>query len=148
MASVTLFSVIRPAHPIRIEDESGEVAWQASVSPYGEMRVAPESSIEFNLRLPVHYYDQETGLHYNRFRYYDPRLGATSRVIQSEPRARWNVYAYPANPLTRVDVRGLSCENHLAGHNPIANDCADNEGTPVKGRPRAPDRRRWRGAGP
>nr|WP_319937977.1 RHS repeat-associated core domain-containing protein [Sphingomonas sp. S2-65] len=27
------------------------------------------------LRLPGQYCDAETGLHYNRFRYYDPALG-------------------------------------------------------------------------
>lgn len=28
--------------------------------------------VEQNLRLQGQYYDQETGLHYNRFRYFDP----------------------------------------------------------------------------
>ena len=30
-------------------------------------------------RLPGQYYDDETELHYNRFRYYDPVVGTTSR---------------------------------------------------------------------
>ena len=34
-----------------------------------------------NLRFPGQYYDQETGLHYNYFRDYDP---STGRYIQSD----------------------------------------------------------------
>ncbi len=36
----------------------------------------------FNLRFPGQYYDQETGLHYNMARYYNPKIG---RYEQSDP---------------------------------------------------------------
>ena len=38
--------------------------------------------LEIPLRFPGHYYDPETGLHYNRFRYYSPESGATSSRIR------------------------------------------------------------------
>ena len=36
----------------------------------------------FNLRFPGQYFDEETGLHYNYFRDYDPKTG---RYIESDP---------------------------------------------------------------
>jgi RHS repeat-associated protein len=94
--------------PVLVTDSNGSPAWEAALEPYGSAVIQPSSSATLNLRLPGHYFDRITGLHYNRFRYYDPRLG---RYLQSDP---WgvsggvNLHAYPANPLVRVDVRGLA----------------------------------------
>src|SRR5262249_21263475 len=49
----------------------------------------------------------ETGLHYNRFRYFSPELG---RYLQSDPaglEGGINVYGYPTDPLNDVDIDGL-----------------------------------------
>ena len=57
---------------------------------------------------PGQYYDQETGLHYNYFRYYDP---STGRYITSDPiglRGGLNPFSYVnGNPMRYVDLRGL-----------------------------------------
>ncbi|HAU8265712.1 TPA: RHS repeat-associated core domain-containing protein [Kluyvera intermedia] len=58
------------------------------------------------IRLPGQQYDGETGLYYNRYRYYDPLLG---RYITQDPiglECGWNPYMYPLNPVTEVDPRG------------------------------------------
>jgi len=97
--------------PVRVEDDAGDVLWAAEVEPYGAVRIAPGARVELNLRFPGHYFDPETGLHYNRFRYYSPELG---RYLESDPiglAGGDNVYAYPANPLVEVDVLGLSCKD-------------------------------------
>jgi RHS repeat-associated protein len=96
------------ACPILVEDDAGEVLWRAQINVYGHAVVEPKSSVTLNLRWPGHYFDSETGLHYNRHRYYSPELG---RYIQVDPRdleAGPNVYAYPARPLDTVDVDGLA----------------------------------------
>jgi RHS repeat-associated protein len=96
--------------PLLVEDEAGATAWSATLEPYGRARVDSASRIDLPLRFPGHYHDAETGLHYNRHRYYSPELG---RYLQSDPvglAGGFNLYAYPANPLNRVDVQGLMCD--------------------------------------
>jgi len=58
--------------PQIITDENGVVVWEAKYKPFGEADVNPYSNVENNFRLPVKYYDSETGLHYNYHRFYDP----------------------------------------------------------------------------
>ncbi|MGC4095081.1 MAG: RHS repeat-associated core domain-containing protein [Polyangiaceae bacterium] len=102
--------------PLCIEDQDGKVVWWAErVDPYGAIQVAAGATLEYNLRWPGHYFDPETGLHYNRFRYYDPGL---ARYLQSDPigygGSPVNLYAYCANPLVNVDLLGLNgggCES-------------------------------------
>lgn len=51
--------------------------------------------------------DQETGLHYNRYRYYSPYVG---RFISKDPIGLLggnNVYAYAPNPVGWIDPLGL-----------------------------------------
>jgi RHS repeat-associated protein len=93
--------------PLQVEDERGKIVWSAQIDPFGQAQVSAESTLEMPLRFPGHYYDPETGLHYNRFRYYSPELG---RYLQSDPlgiAGGINLYRYPANPLVGVDVDGL-----------------------------------------
>ena len=52
-------------------------------------------------------YDQETGLHYNRFRYYDPDAG---RFISHDPIGLLggdNQFQYAPNPVLWIDLLGL-----------------------------------------
>ncbi len=59
------------------------------------------------IRLPGQQYDEETGLYYNRHRYYDPQQG---RYITQDPiglRGGWNLYQYPFNPVSKIDPLGL-----------------------------------------
>ncbi|SDP31704.1 RHS repeat-associated core domain-containing protein, partial [Pseudomonas cichorii] len=54
------------------------------------------------------YHDHETGLHYNRYRYYDPRVG---RFVSKDPigyAGGLNLYAYAPNPVGWMDPLGLA----------------------------------------
>lgn len=64
------------------------------------------------LEFPGQYLDDETGLHYNFHRYYDP---AVSRYVSPDPlglAAGHNPFSYTRNPLTSADPLGLiDCRN-------------------------------------
>jgi len=114
--------------PVRVEDPSGEAVWEARIEPYGAARVRSGSRVDVPLRFPGHYHDPETGLHDNRFRSYSPELG---RYLQSDPLGipgGLNLYAYPANPLVRVDLKGLTCSSDAPPHPTEEDAPADTEG--------------------
>ncbi len=95
--------------PVSVEDDSGDVEWSATIEAYGRAHIDPRSRIACRLRWPGHYFDEETGLQYNRRRYYAPELG---RYLQSDPadlEGGINLYAYTATPLNEVDLDGQGC---------------------------------------
>ena len=99
--------------PMELTDQRGEIAWSATYQAWGlakEKRT--DSAIRENIRNPLRfqgqYFDTETGLHYNRYRYYDPQVG---RFISKDPigfAGGLNFYAYAPNPVGWVDPFGLA----------------------------------------
>ena len=59
------------------------------------------------LRFQGQYADEETGLHYNRFRYYDPRVGRFTTQDPISLAGGINLYQYAPNPVGWVDPYGL-----------------------------------------
>ena len=99
-----------------MSDETGTRIWTAVYDPFGAATVDEDPDqdgvpVTLNLRFPGQFYDQETGLHYNYYRTYDP---STGRYLESDPiglNGGLNTYAYAdQNPLKRVDPRGLDPE--------------------------------------
>jgi uncharacterized protein RhaS with RHS repeats len=94
--------------PLQTTDRLGQISWSAQLDPFGKATPI-NPAITQNLRLPGQYYDQETGLHYNMARYYDPVNGG--RYLQSDPiglSGGINTYAYVENnPLSYIDPLGL-----------------------------------------
>ena len=105
--------------PEAATDSSGQLIWQASYEPFGAARIIKASAkangenrgaenFSLNLRLPGQYADAETGLFYNRHRYYDPARG---EYLTPDPLGTPdgpNGYAYVRyNPLKYVDPEGL-----------------------------------------
>ncbi len=93
--------------PLRLTDALGRVAWSADYSAFGQARI--RTNVVVNpLRMPGQYFDEETGLHYNRFRYYAPALG---RYTSRDPLSFLggvNGYSYVQNnPINAMDPLGL-----------------------------------------
>lgn len=88
----------------------GTLVWAGYQAGFGENRGDISNSgayFEQPLRLPGQYYDEDTGLHYNLFRYYAPECG---RFISQDPiglAGGINLYAYAPNPLSYIDPLGL-----------------------------------------
>ncbi|OGC90230.1 MAG: hypothetical protein A2W25_15375 [candidate division Zixibacteria bacterium RBG_16_53_22] len=104
--------------PQKLMTQGGMVAWSAKADAFGNTTVDATPTITNNLRFPGQYFDSETGLHYNRHRYYDP---SSSRYLTSDPAgliADLNVYRYSrSNPVSYFDETGLSpsCKAYYIG---------------------------------
>ncbi|ASY41314.1 type IV secretion protein Rhs [Taylorella equigenitalis] len=88
-----------------------EVVWEAQSKAWGDTIIsAPVSDdgVINNHRFQGQYFDAESELHYNTFRYYDPEIG---RYISLDPiglLGGLNNYQYAPNPVEWVDPWGLS----------------------------------------
>jgi RHS repeat-associated protein len=85
--------------PQELTDHEGSVAWSAQYKAWGEAREAiSEAGRRAGFRNPIRfqgqYFDEETGLHYNRSRYYDPVAG---RFVSKDPmglRGGFNLHGF------------------------------------------------------
>ncbi|AVT13386.1 hypothetical protein C8235_11195 [Paracidovorax avenae] len=123
--------------PQELTDEAGRIVWAASYRVWGEtqalqvLRTGTDGVAVFNhaerpitlaaqgdiqalsfveqpLRFQGQYFDAETGLHYNRFRYYDP---VTGRFIHQDPVGLIggiNLFNYGPNSTSWIDPSGLA----------------------------------------
>ena len=93
--------------PQVLMDDTQTIAWKAVYTPFGEA-VASIQTVDNPFRFPGQYYDPETGLHYNYFRYYNPQTG---RYITPDPiglEGGINLFSYAYNnPLLNADEHGL-----------------------------------------
>jgi len=100
--------------PTRLIAASGAIVWAARYSPWGEATVLVGAAAFNPIRLQGQYADAETGLHYNRHRYYDPVIG---QFISQDPiglLAGTSFYQYAHNTLSFVDPLGLDT-HYLTG---------------------------------
>ena len=99
--------------PQELTDMNGEIAWAAEYKAWGYAydalsKAGRQAGLKQPLRFQGQYYDHETGLHYNRHRYYDPHSG---RFVSKDPiglRGGMNLHRYVINPNYFVDPLGLS----------------------------------------
>lgn len=61
--------------PVQAYDDVGQIVWQADYDIYGGLRNLRGEQEFIPFRQLGQYEDEETGLYYNRFRYYDPNTG-------------------------------------------------------------------------
>ena len=94
--------------PLELYDQAGIQTWQAQLDSYGAVRQGRGKPQDCPFRYQGQYEDTETGLYYNRFRYYDPAVGT---YISQDPVGLLGgtaLYAYVADPHKQVDIFGLS----------------------------------------
>jgi large repetitive protein len=97
----------------RITDIHGNTVWDAIYAAFGVALIETDAAFINNLRFPGQYFDEETGMTYNWYRYYDR---VTGRYIQVDPifsDGGINYYTYAFNnPLQFIDQYGLKGTGH------------------------------------
>ncbi|MEA1875828.1 MAG: RHS repeat-associated core domain-containing protein [Bacteroidota bacterium] len=94
--------------PQKMTAVNGAVVWSATYTSFGNAEVDPSSTITNNLRFPGQYEDQETALHYNGHRYYDPNTGRYLRLDPIGLEGGINLFTYTTNnPINAIDPLGL-----------------------------------------
>ncbi|HHC4715034.1 RHS element core protein [Escherichia albertii] len=94
--------------PQALISPEGETAWRGEYDEWGNLlgEENPEQ-LQQSLRLPGQQYDEESGLYYNRNRYYDPLQGRYITQDPIGPDGEWNLYQYPLDPISDSDPLGL-----------------------------------------
>ncbi|GAA0317457.1 RHS repeat-associated core domain-containing protein [Psychrobacter aestuarii] len=104
--------------PNELTNEKGEVVWLADYEAWGNTaKVICHEQMIGNIQVsqnelqPIRFqgqhFDEETGLHYNRFRYYDPDMGMFTTRDSIELMGGNNVFQYAPTPTGWVDPLGL-----------------------------------------
>ncbi len=95
--------------PIRLTDGRGLVKWGASYATWGAAIRLHVVDVDNPIRLQGQYYDAETGLHYNRYRFDDPVLGCFVSQDPLRLMVGLNLYWYAGSRFFLADPVGLSC---------------------------------------
>ncbi len=94
--------------PSAMYDAAGDEVWSATFDVYGGLREVQGTRGACPFRWPGQYEDEETGLYYNRFRYYDPQSG---EYVASDPiglSAGLRLFGYVVDPNSWSDPLGLA----------------------------------------
>ncbi len=100
--------------PQTLSNELGECIWEIKQDTWGTALEINESENlleQTNLRFQGQYYDKETNLHYNRYRYYEPH---SARYVSKDPiglEGGFNNLAYVSDPNQWVDPMGLMAKD-------------------------------------
>jgi len=94
--------------PQELIDAKGKLIWQGSFDDWGKLS-KEEGPGSCRLRLPGQLFDEETGLSYNRFRYYSADAG---QFISPDPigfGGGTNLFRFAPNAVGWLDTLGLEC---------------------------------------
>ena len=97
--------------PQTLSNELGECIWEIKQDTWGtalEIKTSDNLLEQTSIRFQGQYYDSETGLHYNRYRYYEP---FSARYVSKDPIGLFgglNNSAYVSDPNLWVDQLGLT----------------------------------------
>lgn len=116
--------------PQTLSNAVGECVWEITQDTWGtaleiQMLNKDNPFEQSNLRFQGQYYDNETGLHYNRYRYYEPY---SARYMSKDPiglEGGINTSAYVSDPTQWVDPMGLSSQKPIKTNEWITQDEKD-----------------------
>lgn len=94
--------------PSELIGADGRLAWHSTMTLWGTVLSVSSAGVDCPLRFPGQYFDAESGLSYNVYRYYDPGAG---RYVTPDPLGLApapNQHAYVPNPVIGSDDLGLS----------------------------------------
>ena len=101
--------------PMQAYDKQGNKVWEQELDIYGRQRKRPSAFVPFKYQ--GQYEDAETGLYYNRFRYYDPNAGS---YISQDPIGlvgeNPTLYSHVKSPNSQLDLLGLDVYALVATH--------------------------------
>jgi RHS repeat-associated protein len=115
--------------PFRLTDSAGHMLWDSVPDLESGCLPRPAARTRQPLRYPGQYFDEETKLHYNGYRYYSPAFG---RYITADPAGLLvsdDLYGYVENPLHLVDPWGLAFERQYT-RDEVNDILDDSEGRP------------------
>ncbi|MEA1673572.1 RHS repeat-associated core domain-containing protein [Nitrospirillum sp. BR 11163] len=95
--------------PQELTNDNGEVVWAADYKAWGGLARVRVAAVPNPLRFQGQYHDTETGLHYNRHRYYAPAEGCFLNQDPIRLKGGSNIAAYAPNPVQWIDPLGLAC---------------------------------------
>ncbi|QNR84402.1 RHS repeat protein [Pedobacter riviphilus] len=102
--------------PVQAYDDAGKKVWDCEIDIYGKIRKLSGSREFVPFRYQGQYEDVETGLYYNRFRYYDPEQG---NYISQDPiglsGGNPTIYGYVFDSNYELDVFGLKTFQQALG---------------------------------
>ncbi|EOE6710107.1 RHS repeat-associated core domain-containing protein [Acinetobacter baumannii] len=113
LEQITFYHCDQVGTPQTMTNTRGECVWEILQDTWGAVSqikaLNQDNPFEQNnLRFQGQYYDQETELHYNRYRYYEPH---SARYVSKDPiglSGGINTSAYVSDPTQWVDPRGLA----------------------------------------
>ena len=102
--------------PLQAFDNNGNKVWEQELDIFGRKRTGNNNSSFIPFKYQGQYEDVETGLYYNRFRYYEPNIGT---YISQDPiglvGGNPTLYAYVGSPNNWYDIFGLRPFGHAVG---------------------------------
>ena len=102
--------------PVQMYDSEGKRIWDCTLNIYGKVAdFRGESLNDCPFRFQGQYEDAETGLYYNRFRYYDAEIGHYLSQDPIKLLGSSRLYEYVINTNFEVDIWGLRPLRHGVG---------------------------------
>ncbi len=124
LEQITFYHCDQVGTPQTMTNTRGECVWEILHDTWGtalEIKAVNQDNPfeQNNLRFQGQYYDLETELHYNRYRYYEPH---SARYVSKDPiglSGGINTSAYVSDPTQWIDPRGLASTNSIGSYGSV-----------------------------